>query len=251
MRLFIAEDEAPARERLIDTIARVAPHAVVAGSAGSVRAARDWLAAHAAPDVLLLDIQLADGLSLELFRDGDLALPTIFTTAYDQFALAAFKALAIDYLLKPVDDTQLRNAFAKVQALRERFSGARARELGDALAAAPARYRQRWVARKGAGFVAVPVQQVAYFVSLDKLTFMVGSDGARHLLDASLSEVEAELDPQLFFRVNRQTLVAACAVARWSAGGKGRLILELLPKGAGEVQVSQERAAAFREWIGQ
>jgi DNA-binding LytR/AlgR family response regulator len=201
--------------------------------------------------VLLLDIQLADGLSLELFRDGALTLPTIFTTAYDQFALAAFKALAIDYLLKPVDDTQLRNAFAKVQALRERFSGARARELGDALAAAPARYRQRWVARKGAGFVAVPVQQVAYFVSVDKLTFMVGSDGARHLLEGSLSEVETELDPRLFFRVNRQMLVAACAVARWFACGKGRLTLELLPKGAGEVQVSQERAAAFREWIGQ
>ena len=176
MRLFIAEDEAPARERLIDTIARIAPQAIIAGTASSVRDTRQWLAAHAAPDVLLLDIQLADGLSLELFRDSALTLPTIFTTAYDQFALEAFKALAIDYLLKPIDDAQLRQAFAKVQALRERFTSARAQELAVALGSAPARFRQRWVARKGAAYVAVPVEDVAYFVSVDKLTFMVDTD---------------------------------------------------------------------------
>lgn len=248
MRLFIAEDETPARDRLIETIARVAPHAVIAGSAGTVRDTRQWLAANSAPDVLLLDIQLGDGLSLELFRDGALTLPTVFTTAYDQFALAAFKALAIDYLLKPVDDAALRQAFARVQTLREHFSGARARELESALSA-PARFRQRWVARKAGAFVAVPVEQVAYFVSLDKLTFMVEFDATRHLLDGTLGDVESELDPQLFFRVNRQMVVAARAVARWSAGAKGRLVLQLLPTSDGEVQISQERAAAFREWM--
>ena len=249
MKLFIAEDEAPARERLIETIARVAPRASVAGTAGTVRDTRLWLATHAAPDLLLLDIQLADGLSLELFRDSALTLPTIFTTAYDQFALAAFQALAVDYLLKPVEDAPLRQAFAKAQAMRERFSGTRAQQLEQALGSAPPRYRQRWVARKAAAFVAVPVEQVAYFVSIDKLTFLVSLDATRHLLDGSLGDVERELDPALFFRVNRQMLVAARAVTSWHAGGKGRLVLQLAPKSHGEVQISQERAAAFREWI--
>jgi DNA-binding LytR/AlgR family response regulator len=180
-----------------------------------------------------------------------LPLPTIFTTAYDEFALAAFKALTIDYLLKPVDDAQLRQAFAKVQALRERFTSERARELESALNPSLPRYRQRFVARKGAAFVAVPVEQVAYFLSIDKLTFLVDRDGSRHLLDGSLAEVESELDPRLFFRINRQMVVAASAVARFFPSGKGRLTLKLLPAGDGDVQISQERAAAFREWIAQ
>lgn len=251
MRLFIAEDEAPARERLLETIARVEPKAVVAGTASSVGDTRAWLAAHPAPDVLLLDIQLADGMSLELFHDGRLDLPTIFTTAYDEFALAAFKALAIDYLLKPVDDAALAQAFAKVRALRARFSGDHARALRAALDSAQPRYRQRFVARKGAAFVALPVEQVAYFLSIDKLTFVVSADGARHLLDGSLAEVERELDPQRFFRINRQMMVAASAVARFVQSGKGRLTLELIPRCDGEVQISQERAAAFREWLAQ
>jgi DNA-binding LytR/AlgR family response regulator len=251
MKVFIAEDEPPARERLIETLARVAPQALVVGSAASVRDTRAWLAAHAAPDVLLLDIQLADGLSIELFGDdGALALPTIFTTAYDEYALAAFRALAIDYLLKPVEDAQLARAFARLTALRERFAAADARALQAALHGAPAiPWRQRWVARKGASWVALPADRVAYFVSADKLSFVVAHDGARYLLDESLAEIESALDPQQYFRVNRQMIVAASAVARWRSAGKGRLVVELAPATDGEVSISQERAAAFRDWL--
>ncbi len=123
LRLFIAEDEPPARARLMKAIARVAPHAEVVGHADSVRGTAQWLAEHPAPDLLLLDIQLADGLSLELFQGGAAALPipVIFTTAYDRFAFAAFQALALDYLLKPIADAALAQAFAKAQRLREHF----------------------------------------------------------------------------------------------------------------------------------
>lgn len=251
MKVFIAEDEPPARERLVETLARVAPQAVVAGSAASVRDTRAWLAANPAPDVLLLDIQLADGLSIELFGDdGALALPTIFTTAYDEYALAAFRALAVDYLLKPVDETQLARAFARLAALRERFAAPDARALRAALhGGASARRRQRWVGRKGSAWVALPADQVAYFVSVDKLSFVVARDGARYLLDESLAEIESALDPQHFFRISRQMIVAASAVARWRSAGKGRLVVELAPAADGEVSISQERAAAFRDWL--
>jgi DNA-binding LytR/AlgR family response regulator len=251
MKLFIAEDEPPARERLIESLSRVAPEAQVVGSAASVHDTRRWLATHAEPDVLLLDIQLADGLSTELFADGALALPTIFTTAYDEFALAAFQALAIDYLLKPVDDTQLARAFARVASLRERFAAPAAKALREAMrsdGAAP-RHRQRWVARQGAAFIAVPVEQVAYFVSVDKLSFVVTRDGTRRLLDESLADIEAALDPEHFFRVNRQMIVAATAIARFAPSSRGRLSAELIPAADGDVQISQERAAAFRQWL--
>jgi DNA-binding LytR/AlgR family response regulator len=251
---FIAEDEPPARERLVGALARVAPALVVVGHADSVKGTQAWLAGHAAPDVLLLDIQLADGLSLELFQDGSLALPTIFTTAYDGFAIEAFRALAIDYLLKPVSDAALAQALAKVQRLRQSFgsdAAALLRQLGASAAApAPPRWRKRLVGRKGTQFHTLPVEQLAYVISLDKLSFAVDQAGERYLLETPLAELEHELDPAQFFRANRQLLVAATAVARFSAVGKGRLKLELRPGLASEVLVSQERAAAFRAWLG-
>jgi DNA-binding LytR/AlgR family response regulator len=246
MNVFIAEDEPPARERLVETLGRVAPGAVVVGHADSVRATAAWLADHAAPDLLLLDIQLSDGLSLELFRDGKLDLPVIFTTAYDRFAIDAFRAMAVDYLLKPVSESALAEALAKWQRLRTRLGANVAAWLA---AQRPAR-RARLVGRKGTQHHALALTQVAYVVSVDKLAYAVTLDGTRYALDQTLGELETELDPAQFFRVNRQLLVAAHAVRHYSAAGKGRLKVLLQPAADGEVVVSQERAQAFRQWIG-
>jgi DNA-binding LytR/AlgR family response regulator len=250
--LFIAEDEPPARERLIEAVARVAPGARVLGWSDSVQGTAAWLAGHVAPDLLLLDIQLADGLSLELFRSGQLSLPVIFTTAYDRFAIDAFQALAVDYLLKPVSEAALGMAFAKAARLRQQFApgvDVLARLL-DAARTQGAVFRQRLVGRKGNQFHALEVARVAWVVSVDKLSFAVMHDGNRYLLEQPLSQLEGELDPAAFFRVSRQLLVALPGVRRFAAAGRGRLKLELAPAGEGEVLISQERAAAFRAWIG-
>jgi DNA-binding LytR/AlgR family response regulator len=247
VNLFIAEDEPPAHERLVETLGRVAPGAVVVGSSDSVRGTAAWLAAHPAPDLLLLDIQLSDGLSLELFRDGRLELPVIFTTAYDRFAIDAFQAMAVDYLLKPVSEEALAQALAKWQRLRVQVGGNIARWL----ASARPRWRQRLVGRKGAQHHALAVAQVAYVVSVDKLAFAVTLDGSRYLLEQTLADLEGELDPAQFFRVNRQLLVAAHAVRQYASAGKGRLKLLLQPVVDGEVVVSQERANAFKSWLEQ
>ena len=249
LRVFIAEDEPPARERLTLALARVAPQASVVGHADSVRDTQAWLAAHSPPDLLLADIQLTDGLSLELFADGTLALPTVFTTAYDRFAIDAFSALAVDYLLKPVADAALAQALQKVERLRRSFGTDVAALLLQQLGPAPPRWRQRLVGRKGAQFHALTVEQLAYVVSVDKLVFAVDAAGERYLLETPLAELEAALDPQRFFRANRQVLLAADAVARFAPAGKGRLKVELRPPGASAVIVSQERAAAFRAWL--
>ena len=258
LQIFIAEDEPPARERLTQALSRVAPQARVVALADSVRGTRDWLASHPAPDLLLLDIQLADGLSLELFgADAPPALrrlPVIFTTAYDRFALDAFQALAVDYLLKPVSDTSLAQALGKLQRL-QRLQPKAPVDVGPWLARAsasaePGPWRHRLMGRKGsAQFHPLPVAQIAYLVSLDKLTHAVMADGVRYLIESTLSELEAELDPTRFFRVNRQLLVAAQAVRHYSPAGKGRLKLSLAPDTAGEVMVSQERAALFKAWL--
>ncbi len=248
MNLFLVEDEAPARDRLIETIARVEPGARIAGVAASVREAEAWLAANPPPDLMLLDVQLADGLSFELFARRPLTCPAIFATAYDEFVLEAFKANAIDYVLKPVSDAALARAFANYRRLRSHFGADVAKVLAR-LAIAPSQPRQRIVARKGSGFVSVRLDAVGYFVSLEKSTFAIDLDGARHLVDTTLAELSEQLDPQRFFRINRQVIVSAAAVLGFRPCGKGRLSLQLAPAPHETVTVTQERAAAFREWI--
>lgn len=246
MKVFIAEDEPPARERLVEALARVAPQVVVVGHADSVGATAHWLATQPPPDLLLLDIQLSDGLSLELFDGRELAVPVIFTTAYDQFAIAAFRALAVDYLLKPVGEAALARALAKAEKLRRGFGSDVMAVLSELQRP---RWRQRLLGRKASAFQAFDVAELAYVVSLDKLSHAVLHDGSRLLLETPLAELETQLDPAQFFRANRQTLLAARAVAGFVPAGKGRLRLQLRPALAGEFFVSQERAAAFRDWL--
>ena len=249
MKVFIAEDEPPARERLVETLARVAPRAELVGHADTVQGTAAWLATHAAPDVLLLDIQLADGLSLELFEGRELAVPVIFTTAYDRFALDAFRALAVDYLLKPVADDALAAALAKVARMRQHFGADVAALLRQLQAPAP-RWRERLLGRLGGQFHSLDVAEVAGFVSVDKVTFAVLADGRRYQVETPLAELEGELDPAQFFRANRQVLIAARAVQRFAAAGKGRLKVESAAPAIGELIVSPDRAAAFRAWLG-
>lgn len=238
MRIFLAEDEPPARERLCETLARVAPDAELVGHADSVQATAAWLAAHPPPDLLLLDIQLADGLSLDLFSAHRVRLPVIFTTAFDRFALDAFQTLAVDYLLKPVADTALAQALAKARLWRAHYEASAVSPWLQRLAC------RRWTAQE---HHALPVVALARLVSLDKVTQAVAVDGQRYQVDASLADTARQLDPARFFRVNRQVVVAARAVRHYAPAGRGRLRLTLAPDDE-VVEVVQERAAAFKAW---
>lgn len=253
LQCFIAEDEPPARQRLQEALVRVSPQAQMVGHADSVRGTAAWLAAHPAPDLLLLDIQLADGLSLELFEGDGAArrVPVIFTTAYDRFALQAFQALTVDYLLKPVADTALAAALAKVTQLRQAFApdAARLAAVLGGLRPAPEAFRQRLIAQADGQAHVLAVLNLAYVVSLDKTSVAVARDGTRHTLGEALADLEAALDPQHFFRANRQVLVAANAVRAFAPAPRGRLKLALQPEPGFEVLVSQERATLFRTWL--
>lgn len=264
---LIIEDEAPALRRLTSLLAAAEPPVTVAGTADSVAAAERWLGTQPAPDLIFADIQLGDGLSLDLFRRLPPPAPVIFTTAHDAYLLDAFAAHGIAYLLKPVKPADLAAALAKHAQLSRQYAAnfaALALSLSNGLAlslsngpaqtsspkppsAAP---RRRILAQKGTAHVPVALEDVAYFFSADKLTFLVTRAGERALVNEPLASLETELDPAQFFRLNRNFLARAAAVKSFSSVGKGRLAVQLLPPAAEEVQVSQERAAAFRAWAG-
>jgi segregation and condensation protein A len=200
---------------------------------------------------MLLDVQLADGLSFDLFTPGHGHLPAIFATAYDEFVLEAFKANAIDYVLKPVSDEALARAFAGYRRLKSHFAPTWPGSPPSWPAAPGREPRQRILARSGAGFVSLRLER-RRLVRLGRQG-RPGPSAATAGATAStpsLAELEAELDPQRFFRINRQVIVAATAVRGFRPSGKGRLELQLVPAATATVSVTPERAAAFRDWLG-
>jgi DNA-binding LytR/AlgR family response regulator len=248
MRIVVVEDEPPAREKLIGAIEESAPDASIAAALSGVTETVSWLNTHPQPDLLFLDIQLSDGLSFEIFERSRVTCPVIFATAYDEYLLDALQSNGIDYLLKPVRIERVSAAIDKYRRLRRHFEADYGR-FAQSISEARTR-RDRLLVRKGIDLIPIRVEDIAYLFTRDKLVFLMTRTGVRYLLDKALAEVEANLDPAQFFRANRAYVVRADAVIRCRSYGKGRLILEVRPEADDEIIVSQERAGAFREWLG-
>jgi DNA-binding LytR/AlgR family response regulator len=247
MRVLLIEDEPPALQRLEAALRRWSEQVEVVGRCDRVETAIAWLRAQPAPDLIFSDIQLADGLCFEIFGSAPVDCPVIFVTAYDAYLLDAFRHNGIEYLLKPVGDAELARALDKYRQLREHFAG-RLGALSSFLKAGAAR-RERVLVRRGAELTPVPISRIAYFRADRKLALLVERDGRESLLDRSLNDLEAELDPARFFRANRQYLVQLDAVKSFRPWFKGRVRLELVPEAQGDVVVSAEATPRFREWF--
>jgi len=267
MTVLLLEDETPAAERLRYLLAQAAPQARVLAVLDTVAGALAWLAAHPAPDLILSDIQLADGLSLDVFAQTLVRSPVIFTTAYDQYALQAFRANGVDYLLKPLKLADLQAALAKLRGLPYQAHPGPDATLGvppqaepllpstalerllDALPQPQRPHKTRFLVRQGDTLLPLPSAEVAWFGSRHDTTTLATHAGQRFVVDYTLEQLEGLLDPGAFCRLNRQFIAQLPAVRRLVPHFGGKLLVELHPAPTTEVLVSKERAGAIKLWL--
>jgi DNA-binding LytR/AlgR family response regulator len=278
MLALVVEDEPLAARRLINLLHKQPEPITILGTAESVAQAVALLQAGPAPDVLFLDIHLADGLSFELFEQVEVRCPVIFTTAYDQYALRAFKVNSVDYLLKPIDEEELRLAIAKLRqrlgstdavpaiGTKSAVSSTKVPAPAPALDAATlaalvqqlrqptpqATYKAQFVVRVGEHLKVVPVEQVAYFFSLEKTTLLQSTDGRKYVVDYSMEQLEGLLDPQQFFRLNRAYLAQQAAIAdiiHYTNSRLQTILKPAPPESEGPVLVSREKVSVFKSWL--
>lgn len=252
MRVLLLEDEPLTAQQLASQLHQYDPTMEVLATLPSVAAAAAWLRANPAPDLLFLDIHLEDDLVFQLFAEVPVHTPVIFTTAYDEYLLQAFRAHSIDYLLKPIAYEKLVAALEKYRALRAHFAAPPDLAALLRLVARPAEatYRKRFLISLGAKLHSVAVAEVAYFFLDERTAWLTTRQGTTLPLDISLDKVAQQLDPRQFFRVSRQYVVSLAAIATVHAYATSRLKLELRPAPRHEVLVSRERVAEFKEWLG-
>ncbi len=248
MNILIIEDEPAAVRRLQKLIGEIDPQHVVIGSLSSIETAVDWLRSHPSPDVILMDIHLADGSAFEIFEKARFTAPVIFATAYDEYALKAFKVSAIDYLLKPIKQPELAHALQKVQG--QPSPPDETQDLVQRLMEAGLIKKNRKIlVRMGQSIKLVDLEQVAYFYSRDKISFAVLPGNKRYPLDHSLDQIEQMVDAKHFFRINRQFIVNMTAIEEMIAYSKSRVKLKLIPHTDEDAIVSKERSPDFKKWL--
>jgi two-component system, LytTR family, response regulator LytT len=254
MRVLILEDEKLSAERLCSLCLDLEPDTDILATLPSVAQAERWLTQNSLPDLMLVDIHLADGSSFELFRRVPVQAPLIFTTAYDRYAIEAFKHNSIDYLLKPIDRDELQRAFAKYSDWKDRRDTAKIVDieaLTEKIKQFNISYKQRFLVRFGDNLLYKNNTEIAYFYAEDKTVFLVSTDGKRFVIDYRLDQLDELLDPTSFFRVNRKFIIRIDAIQRMRSVLGSRLQLYLKPVPETDVYVSKERVAEFKAWLDQ
>lgn len=252
MRVVIIEDELPAARRLTKMLQRTSEELEVVKHLDSVEASVRYLANAGEIDLIFMDIQLGDGLSFDIFSQTEVPAPVIFTTAFDQYTLKAFKVNSIDYLLKPVDEKDLELAVHKYKTLYPKTTGNgfpdKILKMVEALNGN--RYRERLLIKRGQQLSYLKTGQTAYCFADGKLCYAVDFDGGKYLLEYNLSQLEEQLSPQTFYRINRHLLVNIEAVQKVHTWLGGRLKLEIMPATPADTVVSRERVNGFKDWLG-
>ena len=252
MTTLIIEDEKIAADRLQLVLQRCAPQVKVLSTLDSIEASTAWLNNNPPPDFILLDIHLSDGFAFEIFRQVKVMVPVIFTTAYDQYAMEAFKLLSIDYLLKPVTEEALSFSIQKLNTLRQPDKESVPvvyHQLLQLLQQSQQKYKTRFVGKVGQKFFFIGIDEIAYFLSDNKIVCMYTGDGNHYMVDYTLEALEKMLDPALFFRVNRSVIVKAKAIEQVKPYINSRLkiIFKAGPQ-KNEAIISRERVNEFKNW---
>jgi DNA-binding LytR/AlgR family response regulator len=197
-----------------------------------------------------MDIQLADGISFMIFEQCDVKSPVIFTTAYDEYALKAFKVNSIDYILKPVDEGELEAALKKYSSLSADIKpNLKLDNIEQAIQMLTRKYKSRFVIKVGEHLRSIEVTDILFFVSLEKTTFCYTFENRKNILDFTLDELEDVLDPNNFFRINRKYIISASAIQDMISYTNSRLKLVLKNSDDSDVIVARERVQDFKEWL--
>ncbi len=250
MRILIIEDETPAADRLKKMILDFEPAAEITSNLVSIASSVKWLKENPAPDLIFMDIHLSDGDSFEIFNEQDVTSPVVFVTAYDQYALDAFKVNSIDYLLKPVKKEDLLRALEKFKQ-RGSSNMQQMMDLLKQMNITPSKKetQKRIVIRYGDTIKMVEIADVAYFYTEDKINFLCTKDNVRYPIDQNLDELENMVDSAVFFRINRQYIININAIDKMLAWSKSRVKVILKPVCENETIVSTERSPNFKEWL--
>ena len=254
MTILIVEDEPLAATHLAEMLRQTDASVQVAGMCSSVSSTVEWISDHPIPDLGVFDIQLGDGTSFDIFEQVRITFPVVFTTAYDRFAIRAFKVNSVDYLLKPIDKLELKQALEKFKRIHQpSFSSGEFSRMVQNMAQIIDRgqkYRQRFVMHVGEHIRVIKAQDVACFYSEEKATYLLSNDGKIYFLDQSLNQLEKELDPCRFFRTSRKDIVHIEAVRDIVSFGNYRLKIKIkTDRENREVVVSRDRIKFFKDWL--
>jgi DNA-binding LytR/AlgR family response regulator len=251
MNFLIVEDEDQAAKRLKRMLQKLEPEAFIHGPCESVAETIEWFKNNPTPDLAFFDIHLADGLSFEIGEKMEVKCPIIFTTAYDQYAIRAFKLNSVDYLLKPITEEELITAIEK---FKNQFLSHPARQFGKHWPEQlnddfNEKYKKRFITRVGDKIYAVEVSDAAFFYSENKATYLYSSQGKSYLLDYTLEQIESMVDPKVFFRLNRKYMARFESVADILAYSNSRLRVSLKNWDDKDIVLSREKTREFKEWL--
>lgn len=251
MKVIIIEDEAPAAKRLSKLLEEIDSDIEVTQVLDSVESSIRHLRGKPAVDLMFMDIQLADGISFDIFSEVPLTVPVIFTTAFDQYTLKAFKVNSIDYLLKPIDELELEKAIQKYRQLFEKKEAFvpdqflhLLREIGGS------KYKERLLIKRGQQLGFLKTEQTAYCFASGKLCYAFDFNNNKYLLEDNLSELELQLPPNQFYRINRHLLIHIDAIKKVHTWLGGRLKIETSIPTTADTTVSRDRVNGFKEWLG-
>lgn len=250
MKVLIIEDEAPAFRRLQRILEELSITIQLLEVIDSVQDSVNWLKNHQAPDLIFMDIQLADGLSFEIFEQVEVNTPVIFTTAYNEYTLDAFKVNSIDYLLKPIDEKLLKQSIEKYQKLHHQTIPQDLKAILRSINPERKTYKKRFLVKSRKQLLSIPCDKIAYFYTDSGVVFMKTQKGEKHHLDYTLDEIEAQVDPREFFRLNRQFVSCIAGIQSVESIDKGKLLVHLQPKSDQIVIVSRDKASSFKKWLG-
>jgi two-component system response regulator LytT len=248
LNIVIIEDEKITADNLAKLIVRIEPGAHIMGILASVKQAISWLSVNHA-DLIFMDIELGDGQSFEIFEQINVKSPVIFTTAYDQYAIKAFKKNGIDYILKPIDESELKAAINKYQNLINNIPDLSALRALITNVQPAKNFRQRFLMQAGSRIRSIPVVEIAYFYFSEKATFICTFENRHYPTEYSLDKLEEMVDPDVYYRINRKMVINIKSIHQIYSLSKSRLKLELLPAFEEEVLVSFNKTSDFRDWL--